>query len=164
MNSYALGITELYFEDNSRRFENSIRPINVTIWSTDPSELAEKIEFGIWKIKEAARDAPISSCKKKFPLILFSHGYGANQWVNTWFAEYLATRGYIVASVKHYGNSFKNRIPEISARPWNRSKDLSVAFDNLLLYSKFKDNIDKNRIGVAGFSQGGITAIWLGGA
>lgn len=165
MHFYPLGITELYFEDDKRKFENNARPLNVTIWyPTKQSALPQKIEFGIWKIKDAARDAPIFFHQRKLPLILFSHGYSANQWVNTWFAEYLATRGYIVASIKHHGNSFKNMIPELSARPWNRPKDLSVVLDCLLVHSKFKDNIDENRIGAAGFSQGGITSIWLGGA
>jgi predicted dienelactone hydrolase len=55
-------------------------------------------------------------------------------------------------------------IPEISARPWNRPKDLSITLDYLLEHPKFKNHIDQNRIGTAGFSQGGITSIWLGGA
>jgi len=162
---HSLGIAEVRFEDESRKFENSSRPLEVTIWyPTEKSSLTQKIEFGIWKIKEAARETAIFSGGKKLPLILFSHGYSANQWVNTWFTEYLAAQGFIVASVKHYGNSFKNMIPELCARPWNRPQDLSVVLDHLLLHPKFKDSIDENKIGTAGFSQGGMTSIWLGGA
>lgn len=162
---HALGITEVCFVDESRKFVNSPRPLEVTIWyPTEESTFVQKLEFGIWKIKGAIRDAAILSDDKKVPLILFSHGYGANQWVNTWFAEYLAVRGFMVASVKHYGNSFRNMIPEVCARPWNRPRDLSIVLDHLLVHPKFKESIDANKIGTAGFSQGGMTSIWLGGA
>lgn len=162
---HSLGITEISFEDESRQFENSSRPLDVTIWyPAEKLATAQKVEFGIWKIKEAAKDASLFLDGKKYPLILFSHGYSANQWVNTWFTEYLAAQGFIVASVKHYGNSFRNMIPEICARPWNRPRDLSVVLNHLLVHPKFKECIDKNKIGTAGFSQGGMTSIWLGGA
>jgi hypothetical protein len=72
----SLGITELSFEDKTRIVENSPRLLNVTIWyPTSQSERSQKLEFGIWKIKDAARNAPILSHEKKRPLILFSHGY-----------------------------------------------------------------------------------------
>lgn len=162
---YSLGLSELCFEDESRTFENRPRSLEVAVWyPTDNSVAPEKIEFGIWKIKEAAREAPILVNGKKLPLILFSHGYSANQWVCSWFAEYLAVQGFIVACVKHYGNTFHNMIPEICVRPWNRPQDLSVVLDNLLVHPKFKDAIDQNKIAAAGFSQGGVTTFWLGGA
>lgn len=163
-NESTIGLTELIFHDASRTFEASPRPLEVAVWyPTEQNAQTQKVEFGIWKIKDAAKNAPIMQ-GKQLPLILFSHGYSGNQWVNTWFAEYLAERGYIVAVIRHYGNSYRSMIPELCARPWHRPADMSFVLDQLLVHPQFKDHIDRNRIGVAGFSQGGMTALWLAGA
>ncbi|MBS0656254.1 MAG: hypothetical protein JSR46_10785 [Verrucomicrobia bacterium] len=159
-----IGLTEAQYTDSSREFDGKPRLIEVAIWyPASPSTPTQNVEFGIWKIQDAARNAPLYSQEKKLPLVLFSHGYSGNQWVGTWFAEYLAARGYIVAVVRHYGNSYRNMIPELCARPWNRPQDLKFALDQLLEHPLLKEHIDTSRIGAAGFSQGGITSMWLGG-
>ena len=161
---FTIGLSETQCVDTTRIFQDQQRVLDIAIWyPVAKSTPTQKIEFGIWKIQDAAKNAPIFSQGKKLPLILFSHGYSGNQWVGTWFAEYLAAHGYIVAAVRHYGNSFRNMIPEICARPWNRPKDVTVALDHMLSLPDFKDHIDPNRIGVAGFSQGGIASMWVGG-
>lgn len=161
---YSIGLTEIQYIDTTRMFEGKPRTLEVAIWyPVKQGTAAQKVEFGIWKIKDAARNAPVYSPDKKLPLILFSHGYSGNQWVGTWFSEHLAQHGYIVALVRHYGNSFHNMIPEICARAWNRPQDISFVLTHLLDHSEFKDCIDPERIGAAGFSQGGITSMWLGG-
>jgi predicted dienelactone hydrolase len=160
-----IGLTTLYFTDTTRNFENKPRIINVLIWYPVSSTIQTKIiSHPIWKIKDVAENAPILSNNKKLPLVLFSHGYGGDAFSNSWFPEYLASYGYIVASIEHYGNTYNNKILEISARPWNRPEDISFVLDQLLTHSIFKNYIDKNRIGAAGFSQGGMTSLWVGGA
>ena len=94
---------------------------------------------------------------------MFSHGYSGNPYANSWFAECLARKGYIVACVKHYGNTHPGMIPELSFRPWHRPQDLSFVLDQLLVHPTFKDHIDVTSIGAAGFSQGVLTALWLAG-
>jgi predicted dienelactone hydrolase len=161
---YLIALTELVFEDFSRTFDGKPRIVEVALWyPTNQTTPMQKIEFGIWKIKDAIRNAPVLS-NKKLPLIIFSHGYSGNQWVNTWFPEYLAKQGYIVAVIRHYGNSYRNMIPELCARPWHRPKDMSFVLDELLKHPQFEEHIDRNRIGAAGFSQGGMACIWLAGA
>lgn len=161
---FAIGLSEIQCIDGTRIFEEKPRTLDIAVWyPVEKSTPTQKVEFGIWKIQDAAKNAPIFSQGKKLPLILFSHGYSGNQWVGTWFAEYMAAHGYIVAAIRHYGNSFRNMIPEICARPWNRAKDISVALDHILVHPDFKNHIDHNRIGVAGFSQGGIASMWIGG-
>ncbi len=46
-------------------------------------------------------DAPISSIKDNYPLILFSHGYSGSVGQNTIQMEHLASKGYIVVSISH---------------------------------------------------------------
>lgn len=159
-----IGLKELVFTDASRMFADKPRTVEVALWHPVAQNAApQKVEFGIWKIKDAARNATICA-GKKFPLIIFSHGYSGNQWVNTWFAEYLAEHGYMVVVVRHYGNSYRNMIPELSARLWNRHQDMSFVLDQLLQDPELATCIDADRIGAAGFSQGGIGCLWLAGA
>ncbi len=162
--TFSIGLTEVQYVDNNRIFQEKPRVLDVAIWyPVEKSTPVQKIECGIWKIHDAARNAALFSQDKKLPLILFSHGYSGNQWTGSWFAEHLASHGYIVAVVRHYGNSFRNMIPEICARPWNRPQDLSFVLTQILDHPEFRNHIDPNRIGTAGFSQGGIASMWLGG-
>jgi len=159
----SIGLQELFFEDEQRVFDQQKRMIEVTIWYPTQQETpVEKINSDIWLIKDAIKNASLDSTAK-LPLIIFSHGYSGDQWAHTWFAEYFAEHGYIVAIVRHYGNSYPNMIPEICVRPWNRPQDLSFVLDQLLKHQQFKDNIDTDRIGAAGFSQGGVACMWLAG-
>jgi predicted dienelactone hydrolase len=158
-----VGLTEVVFNDVSRMFEGKPRTLEVAVWyPTDSDAASQKIEFGIWKINDAIRNAPVIA-DTKLPLIIFSHGYSGNQWVNTWFAEHLAAHGYIVAVIRHFGNSYRNMIPELCARPWHRPQDMSFVLDQLLQHPQFATSIDKDRIGAAGFSQGGVSCFWLAG-
>jgi predicted dienelactone hydrolase len=155
---------EIQYEDPSRIIDGKPRPLTVVLWyPTNNTVHTESRTYGFWKIDPAAIDAPIAT-EEKLPLILFSHGYGGDPYGNSWFAHYVASHGYIVACVKHYGNAYNNIIPQISARPWNRPLDMSLILDHLLADERFKKYIDSDRIGAAGFSQGGITALWLAGA
>jgi predicted dienelactone hydrolase len=162
--THAIGFTELTFIDTTRVYEGKPRNVDVFIWyPIESTQQQTKKVHGIWQIIDAEKDAPLFPRDKKLPLVLFSHGYSGEPYGYSWFAEYLASHGYIVASVKHSGNTYGNMILEICARPWNRPQDLRFALDQLLANSSFKDAIDENRIGAAGFSQGGVTSLWLAG-
>jgi pimeloyl-ACP methyl ester carboxylesterase len=49
----------------------------------------------------AVADAPISSAKPKYPIIVFSHGNRANSAFHTAQIEDLASHGYVVAAIDH---------------------------------------------------------------
>src|SRR5207302_7279539 len=59
---------------------------------------------------------------------------------------------------------YYNLNPKISISPWERPLDISFVLDKLLEHPILKERIDCKRIGVAGFSQGGMTALWVAGA
>src|SRR5262249_56877917 len=45
------------------------------------------------------------------PLVMFSHGRGSNGLYYAWFAEFLASHGYIVAALNHYrANTYDSTI------------------------------------------------------
>ncbi len=111
------------------------------------------------------RDAPLLSPQVKRPLVMFSHGRGSNALTYAWFAEYLAARGFIVAALDHYrANSYDATIAYLANKLWQRPRDVSLAITFLQQHRDFAPTIDRERIGVAGHSQGGFTALWVGGA
>jgi len=160
---FSLGLREYVYVDESRVFDNQSRKLEVTVWyPTSDITSAEVINNDIWKVKNVVRNASFPA-NTNLPLIMFSHGFSGNQWQNCWFAEFFAARGFIVAAVRHYGNSMPLMIPEICIRSWNRPQDMSFALDHILAQPDLKNYIDQDNIFAAGFSQGGATCMWLAG-
>jgi predicted dienelactone hydrolase len=111
------------------------------------------------------KDAPIVTDGLKHPLVMFSHGAGGNGSGYAWFGEYLASHGYFVAMVYHYrANTFDSSALYVRNMLWQRPRDISLDITHLLGDKVWGPHIDPTRIGVAGHSQGGFTALWLGGA
>src|SRR5262249_42820756 len=101
----------------------------------------------------------------KHPLVVFSHGRGSNGLYYAWFAEFLASHGYIVAALNHYrANTYDTTIAYLANKLWQRPRDVALSISFLLNDPVWGKSIDADRIGVAGHSQGGFTALWVGGA
>lgn len=111
------------------------------------------------------KDAPIVADGLKHPLVVFSHGAGGNGSGYAWFGEYLASHGYLVAMAYHYrANTFDSSALYVRNRLWQRPRDLSLDITHLVQDKAWGPHIDPSQIGVAGHSQGGFTALWIGGA
>ncbi len=96
---------------------------------------------------------------------MLSHGRGSNPLQYAWFAQALAAHGYIVAAPYHYrANSYDATIAYLANKLWQRPVDISLIITDLLGDPAWGKAIDPERIGVAGHSQGGFTALWIGGA
>ncbi len=154
---YNIGQSTLLWVDNKRE-----RPVKTEIWypTKDTTKVNVTTEYP-FKLPPTSKDAAFIS--DKFPLILLSHGTGGNRISQMWLAIELASSGFIVAAVDHYGNTLDHKIPENFVKVWDRPLDISFAIDNLLNASKFSSIIDPESIGVAGFSLGGYTSIALAG-
>lgn len=153
------GITTLNFVDQSRQ-----RPLVTEIWYPVDSEAPCKSSTGLWVRCDESRDAPLSNMKDKYPLIVMSHGNGGDRFNISWLAEILAANGYIVAAMDHYGNTWNNKVPELYVKPWERPMDISFVLDEILKNELFKDKINSQKIGFAGYSLGGATGMWIAGA
>jgi predicted dienelactone hydrolase len=120
-----------------------------------------------------------------WPLILFSHGFDACAMQSAFLTSYLADQGYIVAAPEHAdgrrckdvrsagGQRSSGRAPEVpfrEAMAWSdktyadRRDDMLFALKSVLDDPQFKGVIDEDRIGIAGYSLGGYTALGLVGA
>ncbi len=153
------GIITFHYFDQGRN-----RPAVTEVWYPIDKEIPAQTSTGFWLRCDEARDAPLSNASSKYPLIMMSHGSGADRYTISWLAEVLAANGYIVAAMDHFGNTWNNRIPEYYAQPWERPMDISFVLDQLLESTLFKDRVDQNKIGFAGYSLGGSTGIWIAGA
>ena len=113
---------------------------------------------------ESASSTPGATTKR--PLIVLSHGTGGGAAGMAWLAETLASNGYIVAAVNHHGNTAAEPSYQLQGFMlwWERARDISVLIDKLLADPQFGAHIDPSRIGVAGFSLGGYTALATVGA
>jgi predicted dienelactone hydrolase len=98
----------------------------------------------------------------KYPLIIMSHGTGGSRFTLEWLAQALVKKGFIVAAVDHWGNTFDNKIPLEFVKPWERPLDISFALTSLLNNAELKLIIDTSKIGAAGFHLEGILLLhWL---
>jgi predicted dienelactone hydrolase len=110
------------------------------------------------------RDAPPAPGPRR-PLLLLSHGRGGHALVSAWLGQAMAEAGYLVAAIDHHrANSWDSSIVFTGPRIWQRPVDLSRGLTHLLADPAWGPRIDADRVAVAGHSQGGFTALWLGGA
>jgi predicted dienelactone hydrolase len=117
---------------------------------------ARTIEYRVW--------SPDTLPAEKSPLVLISHGSGGEFSNHRWLIDTLLEHGYIVAALNHPFNTTRNNTPAGVVAVWQRPADVSLVLTDLLQNPVRSEAIDKTRIGVAGFSSGGYTAIALAGA
>lgn len=148
-----VGYREFSFVD-----EHYPKKRNVLVWyPVEPQVLGEK-SSNEWDRFMVAVNAPIASKGTKKPVVVISHGYGGTPHQLSWLIEKLVYHGYIVLGVQH----LDVEEGKLNINHWQRARDIQSIID-LFLSKDFSSNADTNRIGVAGFSLGGTTAILLAG-
>lgn len=105
----------------------------------------------------------------RHPLVLLSPGLGAPRSTLTTLAEDLASRGYVVAAIDHAHESVGTLFPggrmltctactaDLRQLTIGRGADASFTIDELT--RRYPSLIDRHRIGMAGHSIGGASAI-----
>ena len=151
-----VGQRTLAYEDNSRNRKLTTEVWYPTLEKASPEDASPFIRM------PTKRDAAFSP--GSFPLILFSHGTGGGRLTVEWLCAGLASRGFIVAAVDHFGNTFDHPIPIEFVKFWERPQDIRFVLDQLLGSHDISPHLDVSKIGAAGFSLGGYTAIALAGA
>ena len=118
----------------------------------------------------AIRDAAMNA--GTYPLVVFSHPSGSHRRAATFLCTHLSSHGYVVAALDHSevvavklarrdGETGEERTARIEAIIANRVPDIRFLLDYLLgsgaLVAEIK--FDDTRIGIAGHSFGGWTAL-----
>lgn len=130
---------------------------------------AAELDKSFWNY--SVRDAHVRD--GKFPLIIFSHGNGGNRHQNTFWCDYLASYGYVIASPDHTGNADLTVIhgkpiteqgSERAKSAVDRPKDMSFLLDQMLLWNKgadprFAGKLELDRVCAAGMSFGAMSSV-----
>ncbi|HEX4935056.1 MAG TPA: hypothetical protein VFV33_17850, partial [Gemmatimonadaceae bacterium] len=99
-----------------------------------------------------------------FPVLLYSHGYGAPWFIALHFAPKLATYGYVVVTLGHFGDGQMHEAAALKLR----DGDMKFAIDRLLQRNGASGDllagtIDPEKIAAGGWSFGGYNATVLAG-
>ena len=144
--------------------------VRVTVWYPAAADAKEvSLDIGppgkpLFEVGSAAPDAPFADQVRR-PVILFSHGFGGTARMMAWFTLPLVRAGYVVIAVDHPGNNGIDKMTVGGAIMfWDRPGDLAAALKASEADPAIAPHLDLNRLGVAGFSAGGFTAIAATGA
>ena len=95
------------------------------------------------------------------PLIIHSHGIVSNRTEMVYLAETLASHGYLVAATDYPLTSGSTAGGANAEDVVNQPADISFLIDSLLRLrdeqKPFSGSIDESRIGLSGYSLGGLT-------
>ena len=128
-------------------------PLDVGIWY--PSDAPTHPEHLDLDLQDVARDAPVTG--HGLGLIVMSHGQGGEFSNALGTAVALANAGFVAAALTHTGDNLHDQSRVL--RIWDRSRQLRVLTDWMLHVWPAHGQIDPGRIGVFGFSAGGLTAL-----
>jgi len=159
---FAIGVTTMTFEDTSRPtmangpFPGAPTRVLVTeIWYPTAANPAAP--------SEEQRDAALAQGGAPYPLVVYGHGFGIDRLSGRYLAHHLASHGYVVAApdfpLTTSGAPGGSNAVDVVEQPADvrflNSQLLALAGNPA---SRFFAGIDAQRIGVTGFSLGGLTA------
>ena len=135
--------------------------LNGAVWYPCSQPPAE-VDFGKFTLP-GVKDCPLPD--RKLPLIVVSHGRTGSFAGHHDTGEVLADAGFIVAAISHPGDtgSDLSRTDDLSIYV-SRPNDIKRLVDFMLGTPAFASSIDRERIGLFGFSRGGYTALAVIGA
>ena len=98
-----------------------------------------------------------------YPLVIVSHGYSNATVAMTWLTENLASKGYVVAAIRHEDPAITdpNGFPEPLLR---RPLDLAFIAGELARQLGPQHLIDPTRVALVGYSMGGYGVLTAAGA
>jgi len=109
----------------------------------------------------AVRDA--TQAAGRFPLVVVSHGYDNEAVLLSWLTENLASKGYVVAAIRHADPPITDRakLPEPLLR-----RPLDIAFVTTALQRSLNGTggVDPSRTALIGYSMGGYGVLTAAGA
>lgn len=173
--SEALGpLLKRELDVNSPRFNSNLNPAQLGI---------EPVEQQTLYLKDSQRNRNIAvdlyyGNNTQGPLVVMSHGFGADRKFLNYLARHLASYGITVAALEHPGsNATWVSQASISDKPQDlmpasefvdRPKDVSFLLDKLAQknqkFSEFQGKFNTQQVVVIGHSLGGYTALALAGA
>jgi predicted dienelactone hydrolase len=144
--------------------------LRVTIWYPASKDSVEQpLVIGppdrpLFEVGSIALDAPFADSGSR-PILLLSPGGGASARAVGWFGIAMARAGYVVIAVDHPGdNGMDVNTTAAMLLAWDRAEDLRSALAAAENDPVIGPHLDKARVGAAGVSFGGYTALVAAGA
>lgn len=150
------------------------RSIAVTIWypALNPAGAPESVSYQVDQLERtgrALRDAAPDLTGGPYPVVVHSHGLGGARLESTYYAEHLASWGFVVLTLDHTGSTFFNItsaedvVRSFGTRPLEVTSLIDYA-EALNASGTYAGLMDLDRLAVSGYSLGGYTALSLAGA
>jgi predicted dienelactone hydrolase len=108
----------------------------------------------------AVRDA--APAAGRFPLVVVSHGYSNATVALSWLTENLASKGYVVAAIRHEDPPITDR-SKFAEPLLRRPLDIAFVTRALQLMLAGEGRIDPARTALIGYSMGGYGVLTAGG-
>ena len=189
---YKAGFTAFVVDDPSRPGDGSTflaRPIPVYVWyPVDPETVEGMTPDAVYPLDplymtsllstssdweavgmDPAWQEPLPSANAPFPLVMISPGWGAPAWMHMSYGTRLASHGYVVAVLYHFGDQWWPWEPpfdHISMACWNRPRDVSFALTELLARNETPGDLLEgavlpDKVAASGWSLGGYASMVL---
>lgn len=189
--SYLVGHTSFVLTDPGRPggADFEFRPIPVEVWyPVDPADVTEATPEAVYPLDilygyvpdtvssdwekygiDRAWQEPLPSAARPFPLVVFSPGWGAPAWWHISVGTRLASHGFVVAVMYHYGDWWWAWEPfdHLAVASWNRPRDVSFVLTDLLAKSEggsghlLSGTIRPDEVAASGWSLGGYASMTL---
>ncbi len=122
---------------------------------------ASPVNFSVPGI--AVRDAPAAARASGYPLVVVSHGYSNDPAAMTWITENLASKGYVVAAIRHDDPPITDRT-KIGGPLLRRPLDIVFVVNSLRDSLGAQHLVDPSRLALIGYSMGGYGVLTAAGA
>ncbi len=158
-------------------------PLSVAIWypALNPNSLVEEITYPALPAKfegmpidytmpsygHALQDAAPYKSSELYPLIIVSHGFSGSPYAFAYYAEHLASEGFVVLAPDHpetWDPTYKDIAAASVKRPLDVQRTIALGEELTADGAMLAGMIDMNRIAIAGHSYGGFTSLLMGGA
>ena len=132
-----------------------------TLPSEPPAEPARFTVPGV--AVRNARPLPATPAGSGYPLVIVSHGYSNTTAALTWLTENLASKGYVVAAIRHEDPPITDRtqFPQLLLR---RPLDIAFVAGSLQKSLAAEHLVDPTRTALVGYSMGGYGVLASAGA
>jgi predicted dienelactone hydrolase len=189
---FEIGFTSFVLTDSSRPGDGDAflnRPIPVYVWyPVDPESIDSSTPEAVYPLDplyvtslaatsgnweaygmDPAYQEPDPSSAGPFPLLMFSPGWGAPAWMHTSIGTRLASHGFVVAIVYHFGDQWWPWEPpydNLALASWNRPRDVSFTLTELLNRNAMPGNLlhellMPDAVAAGGWSLGGYASMVL---
>lgn len=159
-------------------------PFQAAFDPTQPGYERVRQQTLTFRDRDRSRTIPVDlywSRWSRGPLVVISHGFGADRRFFSYLAHHLASNGLTVAALEHPGSNVawltgitlgeggSGRLSEIlpSTEFIERPQDITFLLNELQRLNRYssilRDQIDTDRVTVIGHSLGGYTALALAG-